>query len=116
MNKFLAVFYGTEESLKKWKQLDEATQKKREKQGMEAWRAWAEKNNKAIIDLGAPLGKTKRADLKGISNTKNELTAYTIVLAESHEAASELFLEHPHFTIFPGESIEIIECLPIPGM
>ena len=35
---------------------------------------------------------------------------------ESHEAAAQLFLNHPHFTIFPGESVELMECLPIPGM
>ncbi len=35
--------------------------------------------------------------------------------AESHEAAAKLFLSHPHFSIFPGDSIEIMECLPIPG-
>jgi hypothetical protein len=27
-----------------------------------------------------------------------------------------MFEGHPHFTIFPGESIEVMECLPIPGM
>jgi hypothetical protein len=26
-----------------------------------------------------------------------------------------LFLKHPHFSIFPGDSIEIMEVLPIPG-
>jgi hypothetical protein len=28
----------------------------------------------------------------------------------------KLFENHPHFTIFPGEAIEVMECLPIPGM
>jgi hypothetical protein len=44
------------------------------------------------------------------------LTGYTIVQAESHEAAAKLFENHPHFTLLPGNSIEIIECLDIPGM
>jgi len=26
-----------------------------------------------------------------------------------------MFVGHPHFTIFPGEAVEIMECLPIPG-
>ncbi|MGZ3710974.1 MAG: hypothetical protein ACXVBE_04425, partial [Bdellovibrionota bacterium] len=60
-------------------------------------------------------GKTKRIDKKGISDFKNELTAYTVVEAESHEAAAKLFLNHPHFAIFPGDAVEIMECLPIPG-
>src|SRR5258708_2308437 len=113
MDKFLAVFYGTVASRNEWNKLDEATRAKRERAGMEAWTAWAEKNQKSIVDLGAPLGKTKHVDKKGISAIKNELTAFTVILAESHEAAARLFLEHPHFSIFPGESIEIMECLPI---
>jgi len=42
------------------------------------------------------------------------MTAYTVVRAESHEAAARMFENHPHFTIFPGESIEVMECTPIP--
>jgi hypothetical protein len=39
-----------------------------------------------------------------------------IVKAESHEVAAKMFQEHPHFTIFPGDGVEIMECMPIPGM
>ena len=35
--------------------------------------------------------------------------------ADSHEAAAKLFEMHPHFSIFPGESVEIMPILPIPG-
>ena len=52
----------------------------------------------------------------GIADTRNDLTGYTIVQAESHEAAAKLFQNHPHFTMFPGNGVEIMECLPIPGM
>jgi hypothetical protein len=38
-----------------------------------------------------------------------------VVLADSHENAAGLFKDHPHFTIFPGDSVEVMECLPIPG-
>jgi hypothetical protein len=43
------------------------------------------------------------------------MTGYVIVRAESHEAAAKLFENHPHFSIFPGDSVEIMECLPFPG-
>jgi hypothetical protein len=36
------------------------------------------------------------------------------VRAESHAAAVKLFENHPHFTIFPGESVEVMPILPIP--
>jgi hypothetical protein len=30
-------------------------------------------------------------------------------------AAAKLFEGHPHFTIFPGDGVEVMEVLPIPG-
>jgi hypothetical protein len=82
---------------------------------MQAWIAWGTGNAAAIVDQGGPLGKTKRASKEGIADFKNALTGYVIVQAESHAAAAKLFENHPHFAIFPGDSVEIIECLPLPG-
>ena len=115
MKKYCAIYLGTPAGMEKWKQLDEATRKEKEQQGMKAWHDWGAKHKAAILDMGSPLGKTKRADARGISDTSNAMAAYTIVQAESHEAAAKIFENHPHFTIFPGEAIEIMECLPIPG-
>jgi len=36
-------------------------------------------------------------------------------MPESHAAAARLFENHPHFAIFPGESVEIMPILPIPA-
>jgi hypothetical protein len=41
--------------------------------------------------------------------------AFMVVRAESHEAAARLFEKHPHLTVFPGESVEIMPVLPTPG-
>jgi hypothetical protein len=32
-----------------------------------------------------------------------------------HEAAAKLFENHTHFVNFPGESVELMPVLPIPG-
>ena len=37
-----------------------------------------------------------------------------MVRADSHEAAAKMFLNHPHFAIFPGDAVEVMEVLPIP--
>ena len=111
MKKYLAIFLGTPEKMMAWKP-DDATMKK----GMEQWSKWATDNKDAIVDMGSPLGKTKRIDKNGITDTKNALGAWTVVQAESQEDAAKLFVNHPHFTIFPGESVEIMECLPMPKM
>jgi hypothetical protein len=68
-----------------------------------------------VVDAGGPLGKTKRTSPQGVSDTKNDISGYIVVRAESHEAAAKLFENHPHFSVFPGDSVEIMEVLPIPA-
>jgi hypothetical protein len=114
MKKFLAIYIGTQAALAQWNRLDEPQRKAREASGMKAWMEWGEVNKAAIVDMGNPLGKTKRASPQGIADIKNSMTGFVIVQAESHEAAAKLFANHPHFTIFPGDSVEIMECLPLP--
>ena len=116
MKNFLAIYTGTAVSHEKsgWNKLDEAQRKQREQAGMDAWMDWGGTHAGAIVDQGAPLGKTKRAAADGITDIKNSMTGYVIVRAESHEAAAKLFERHPHFTIFPGDGVEIMECLPMP--
>ena len=87
-----------------------------QKKGMDAWMKWMNANKASIVEGGAPLGKTKRVDSNGASNTKNEIGGYSVVQAESHDAATKIFGDnHPHLQM-PGASIEIIEIMPLPGM
>jgi hypothetical protein len=114
---YLAVFLGSKTSprMKAWMALPEAERRAREQEGMAAWKAWVEKHQGAVQAMGGPLGKTKKVTERGIEDVSNELGAFTVVRAESHEAAARMFEKHPHFTIFPGECIEIMPVLPIPG-
>lgn len=115
MKKFLAIYIGTASAFEKWSTMDAAQRKEREKSGMKAWGDWMTANKAVIVDQGGPLGKTKRTSGQGVSDIKNSMAGYVIVQADSHEAAARMFEKHPHFTIFPGDSVEIMECLPIPG-
>jgi hypothetical protein len=74
-----------------------------------------EKHHSALVEMGGPLGKTKKVSQRSIEDTSNEMGAYMVVRADSHEAAAKLFEGHPHFTIFPGERVEIMPVLPIPS-
>jgi len=114
MKNFMAIYTGTAVARAKWDTLSATVRKKREAEGMEAWTSWGKENAAAIVDRGGPLGKTKRVSPKGITDINNAMAAYVIVQAESHEAAAKLFENHPHFTIFPGDAVEIMECLPLP--
>jgi hypothetical protein len=117
MKNYLAIYIGTAEARERsqWDELDEDTRSAREAEGMNAWMQWGATNAAAIVELGAPLGRTKRVSRAGIEDTRNRMVGYVIVRAESHEAAAKLFEGHPHFAIFPGDSVEIMECLPLPG-
>ena len=74
----------------------------------------AKRHRAAIVEMGGPLGKTKKVSERGIEDITNLMSAYTIVRADSHDAAAKLFEDHPHFTNFPGNSVEVMPVLPIP--
>ena len=114
MKKFLAIYTASPAGMEAWRSLDEAARRQKEQAGAAAWKEWATAHQDAIAEQGNPLGKTKRITADGIADTRNAMTAYTVVEAESHEAAAKLFQQHPHFTIFPGDGVEVMECLPLP--
>src|SRR5262245_53965595 len=114
MKNFLAVYMGSATGMSEWNKSDEATRKSRQESGIKAWSDWMAKHQTIIVATGGPLGKTKRVSSTGVADIKNEMTGYVVIKAESHDAAAALFKGHPHFTIFQGEAVEIMEALPIP--
>jgi hypothetical protein len=114
---YLAVFLGTKTSprRKAWDALPDDERRAKEQEGMAAWKAWAQKHQNAIVNEGGPLGKTKRTSRDGVEDVANQLAVFMVVRAASHEAAAKMFEGHPHFTIFPGEAVEVMPLLPTPG-
>ena len=115
MKHYLAVFLGSAAAMEKWNALPEAERQARGARGVEAWHAWVDRHRDSIVETGGPLGRTKAASAAGIADLRNELTAYTVVRAASHDEAVRMFEGHPHFMIFPGHSVEVMEVLPIPA-
>jgi hypothetical protein len=107
MSRFMAVYTGTPGSTRP----DEQTIAK----GMAAWQGWMQEHAGQIVDTGGPLGKTKRVDKSGIADARNNIAAYVVVEAADQDAAAAMFRNHPHFAIFPGDGVDIMPCLPIPG-
>lgn len=106
MAKFLAVYTGQPDA----QHPDQATIAK----GMKAWGDWMERHHDRIVDSGGPLGKTKKVSTSGIADIRNNIAGYIIVEAEDQDAAARLFEGHPHFSLFPGDGVEVMPCLPIP--
>ena len=70
--------------------------------GMQAWTEWFSKAGDAVVDGGAP-----------VSGEDQRITGYSILQADSREVLDQILQEHPHTKI---GTIEVLECLPMPGM
>lgn len=116
MKKFLAIYRGEpNKGNDEWNNLSGDELQKRTQQGIEAWGKWMQDNASIIIFPGGPLGKTLQIDREGVSSKVNNDCGFVVIEAATHEEAAKKFLNHPHFSIFPGENVEIMECLPVPG-
>ena len=109
MARYLACYMGTPPTS------GEAPPQDVIQKGMDAWQKWMEDNAPVIVDTGGPLGKTKSIDGSRVSDTSNALTGYVILAADSHDVAAALFENHPHFAIFPGDAVEVMPVMPMPG-
>jgi hypothetical protein len=114
---YLAVFLGSKTSprMQAWKALSDSERRAKEQEGVAAWHAWVARHQAVIVGMGGPLGKTKAVSQRGIADISNEMGAFMVVRANSHEAAAKLFENHPHFTILPGDAVEVMPVLPVPG-
>jgi hypothetical protein len=111
MKKFLVLYKAP---ITAFEQMMKSTPEQ-QKAGMEAWMVWAKKAAGAIVDMGAPLGKSVKVTPAGASPTQNDLGGYSIMQGESKEAVAATMTSHPHF-MMPGGFIEITELMPVPGM
>ncbi|HUN26674.1 MAG TPA: hypothetical protein VMU67_10225 [Steroidobacteraceae bacterium] len=113
----MAIYTGSPTSASRiqWDQLDAAERNRRQAAGIKAWQEWGARHRAEIEDGGGPLGKTQRVSREGTADIRNHMAGFVIVRAESQEAAARLFDDHPHFSVFPGDGVEIMECLPVPG-
>lgn len=116
MKQYLAVFLGSAAASDAFRALPDTERKPKEQAGMQAWMKWAEDHKADIVGMGSPLGKTLKVDKSGITPIRNEMGAWTVVQANSQEEAAQMFVGHPHYTIFPGDRVEVMECLEIPKM
>jgi hypothetical protein len=82
------------------------------KKGMEPWNAWFKKCGKAIVNMGAPLGKGTCIDEKGSTKGQMQVTGYTIIQVKDLEAAKVMLTDHPHMLLSKA-SMEILEIMPM---
>ncbi|HEV3245016.1 MAG TPA: hypothetical protein VG102_01525 [Candidatus Paceibacterota bacterium] len=82
-----------------------------QKESMKEWEGWGK--GKGVVDMGAPLGKTKRVTASDIEDAKNEVGGYSIIEAASHDEAAKKMRSNPHFKMIPGGWVDVMEIMPM---
>ena len=105
--KFLVLYLVPASVIADWMKTDPAIREPAQQKMMADWQKWMGEHGAMFIgnEVG---GKTKKVTGSGVSDTKNDIMLYSFVEAESHEAATKLFENHPHLQI-PQSSIEVME-------
>ena len=76
--------------------------------GKKEWADWMKKHADSFIDMGGPVGKTKRVTPAGAEDVKNEVMGYSIIQAESHEAAADMLKDVPNI---PGGYVDVMRIM-----
>src|SRR5262245_35608189 len=108
MGKFLVTYLAPASVIEEWKKTEPSKRKAAEEKMQNDWKKWMTDHSKVFADKGAGVGKTKRVDAQGLSDSKNDIMLYSIIEANSHDSAAKMFEKHPHLGI-PRASIEIME-------
>ena len=100
MTKFVFAYHGT-------------TRPKDGAQFMMRWKAWVKGLGGALVSPGLPLGQAKTISKGGVTDGggSNPLAGFSIIEAESLEAALALASDSPHLEI---GTIEVAEALDMP--
>ena len=105
--KFLVLYLVPGEVMADWAKTDPATRKPAEEKLKADWDRWMSEHAK-MITLTEAAGRTKAVAAGGITDVKNDIMLYSIIEADSHDAAAKAFAQHPHLTI-PQSSIQVME-------
>jgi len=83
--------------------------------GMEPWVTWFETYQQAMVDMGTPTGNEMHVTKAGRSRPATFIGGYSIVQADDVDAVQAMLSDHPHF-LMEGNTIEVLELMPMPGM
>jgi len=109
MKKFIALYYNTSGAHQSPPDLTE----EQKEQMLAPWGAWAQKYGERLLDMGSPIAP---ASMSGSgdswSPSKNFVTGYSLVAADSLAEAKKMFEGHPIY-MHPNHAVEISECVPV---
>jgi hypothetical protein len=104
MKNFLVLYNMPPEAFDAFNEVSEEEKEK----DMDSWMKWMEAHKEDFVDAGNPVGLNKRVTMAGAAEERNEVGGYSIVKAESHEAACAIFSDSPHLDV-AGAYIDVME-------
>ena len=108
MPRFVAVYTMTPADVAAFRALPKHRQAAIDEAGLRAWEEWRQRNAAAIVATDVMVGKTRRVTRTGIADARNEIAGFVIVEAADIAAAADLFRDHPHIAVFPGDGIDVM--------
>lgn len=112
MKKYIVIYHATYESMKQ----TATTNPEDATKSMEAWMEWAKNCGDNLVDMGTPLSRGARLNSDGSTEASGRnVVGYSILQAESMEAARCLLARHPHLSWDEGCEIEVHESMALPG-
>ena len=111
MNNYLVLFLAPTAVIDEWMKTPQVERDAAEKKMREEWNVWMSAHSKMIKETNAG-GKTKRVTSGGVVDVRNDIMLFSVIEAESHEAAAEAYVGHPHLGI-PQASIEVMAVRPM---
>ena len=112
MKKFIVIYHAPAEASMHTNEMTPEQQAK----GMEAWMTWAKKCGDKLVDLGSPLANGQSLTPNSSTASNKGVTGYSVLQADTMEAAKALLKGHPHLGWNAACSIEVHETMAIPGM
>lgn len=112
MAKYMVLYNGTGSA----KEVMANTTPEDMKVSMDEWIAWRDQAAKtAEVEFGLPLDAVSSITSNGVAASNSHVSGYSIIESDSKDTVIELLQTHPHLKQ-PGNSIDVLEMLPMPGM
>jgi hypothetical protein len=112
--KFLVLYKTPASVLDTWMETDPEVRKEMESKMGSEWNAWLKEHANEVKETSGA-GKPKVVTKDGVSDSRNDIMMYSILEADSPEAAVKIFENHSHLQI-PEASIEIMPANPLTEM
>lgn len=112
--RFMVLYLVPTNVIDDWSKTDPKTREPAEQKMRAEWMKWMGEHGKMFVSTEAG-GGTKVVTSNGVADTRNDIMLFSIVEAESHEAAAKAFANHPHLGI-PQASIQVMAIRPMGPM